>query len=140
MLLLFVRINNLVLEHQTICRAAARTPDDEELAMMQIEICSECTTIEADLLDPDAWASKHIGKNCLGAWSSSSSPDHTTERTRVGQDIYRTMIRTMILVDVFKVPPGHARLAKLVESFLQAVQQCPQGMEIGLVWPYIVSV
>lgn len=56
--MLYLRVHSLVMEHDTIVAAMKRDPSDEELNMMQIELHSECSTIEALLRNQVQWTSK----------------------------------------------------------------------------------
>lgn len=56
--LLYLRVHSLVMEHDTIVAAMRRDPEDEELHMMQIELHSECSTIEAQLRNQVQWNTK----------------------------------------------------------------------------------
>jgi len=65
MFLLLVRVNSLVVEHDTITDALKRDQTDEELSMMQIELHSECSTIESQLKNEAQWTGKYV-TGCVG--------------------------------------------------------------------------
>jgi hypothetical protein len=65
MLLLFMRVHSLVVEHDTITAAMERDNKDDELAMMQIELHSECSTIETELRSKAQWTAKYV-TDCVG--------------------------------------------------------------------------
>jgi hypothetical protein len=72
MFLLFIRVNTLLVEHDTISAALARAGGtDEELSMMQIELQSECSTIEVSFNNEVHWTAKYIA-GCVGESSSTS--------------------------------------------------------------------
>ena len=65
MFLLLVRMNTLVVEHDTITEALKRDPLDEELLMMQIELHSESSTIESQLKNEAQWTASYV-TGCVG--------------------------------------------------------------------------
>lgn len=66
MFLLFVRVNTLLVEHDTISAALAREGGtDEELSLMQIELQSECSTIEVSFNNEIQWIAKY-NTGCVG--------------------------------------------------------------------------
>lgn len=61
-----MRVNTLLVEHDTISAALAREGGmDEELSMMQIELQSECSTIEVSFNNEIQWIAKYI-TGCVG--------------------------------------------------------------------------
>ena len=80
MFLLLVRVNSLVVEHDTITDALKRDQTDEELSMMQIELHSECSTIESQLKNEAQWAGKYV-TGCVGRSSQLALDEALTPRT-----------------------------------------------------------
>jgi len=66
MFLLLVRVNTLIVEHDTIAQALKRDQSDDELSMMQIELHSECSTIESQLKNEAQWTASYV-TGCVGA-------------------------------------------------------------------------
>jgi hypothetical protein len=66
MLFLFLRVHSLVVELKTVAKSLQRNQDDEELAMMLVEIRSECSSVELDLTEEPTWSLKYL-TGCAGA-------------------------------------------------------------------------
>ncbi|WVF69417.1 hypothetical protein IAT40_004194 [Kwoniella sp. CBS 6097] len=126
MFMLFLRIHSLVLEADIIYRAQDRSSDDEddELEMMRMEIQAECSTVETELRDREAWAIKWLA-DC-------------DDRLRLGHEFYRLTIRIMILTEIFQLKAGHARVQQCVQETLPLTKLVQTGLEIGLNFPYVI--
>ncbi|BEI80819.1 hypothetical protein CcaverHIS002_0113480 [Cutaneotrichosporon cavernicola] len=112
MLLLFARVNNLVLEWRSLNDTLAR-----------IEVRSQCSMIQHDLEDDSIWAAR---------WAA---PDL---RIAAGLEFFRTALRVMIMRDVLGLPAAHPRVERCVDALLAAVPRIRTGTEIGLVWPWLI--
>ncbi|OWZ44051.1 hypothetical protein C361_03389 [Cryptococcus neoformans Tu259-1] len=120
----FLRVHSFVIEFQTISRALERAPDDGELIMMQLELQSDCSVMEADLKDEPLWRTK---------WLSGCD-----ERCTIAHEFYRMAIRVMILVNIFGLDPNQDRVQQCVIKMLDMSTHVKIGSEIGLTWPFII--
>ena len=66
--MLFIRVNSLVIEHDTILSALSRSKNDTELLMMQLTLHSECSTLETELNTEMHWQAKYL-KGFVGQYS-----------------------------------------------------------------------
>ncbi|CAK9785084.1 unnamed protein product [Cutaneotrichosporon oleaginosum] len=112
MLVLFGRVNNLVLEWRALDDALAR-----------IELRSQASMIQHDLEDEGIWAAR---------WAASDP------RISAGLEFFRAALRIMIMRDVIGLPATHPRVERCVGSLLAAIPRVRTGTEIGLVWPWLI--
>lgn len=136
MLLLFARVNNLVLEWRAL---EDGTRSAEDAPLLRMEVRSQCSMIQHDLEDDSIWS---------GRWASSEREYFlitrsfawlTLARVMAGLEFYRAALRVMIMCDVVGLPSSHPRVQRCIDALLNAIPRIRTGTEIGLVWPWLVS-
>lgn len=102
--------------------------------MMQLELQSDCSVMEADLKDEPLWRTKWLS----GCDGESKYPIIFiyaqvvfTERCTIAHEFYRMAIRVMILVNIFGLDPNQDRVQQCVIKMLDMsthVSKCPTFM------------
>lgn len=107
---LLLRVHSILLQLETIQEASGRTPCDEELSMMRMELQSEASGIKVDMMDAELFQQKY----------NKGYP----ERVVLGNEFCRDALMTMIHGSILETSNRQAWLEQTVTSMIGQGERC----------------